>query len=365
MFARLIGADEKDKYNQFVQSSEKCHFLQSYEWGELKKKTGWEPIRVIIEEDDVFVGAIQILKRKLPLMGRSIFYAPRGPVIDYDKEDHLLELMKKLRSIARQHNAVFLKIDPDVPVHNVKIVQMIEKVGFKQQNRGKNFEGVQPRYVFRLDINRSEEEILSSFENKTRYNIRLAERKGVQIISDCTKDHLKIFYDILRVTAERDKYLIRAYSYYEDIWETFVEKGSAKLFMAKFQDRYIAGAISFVFGDKTWYIYGASSNEDRNVMPNYLVQWQMILWAKDNGCKVYDFRGISGDFNPENPLYGLYRFKKGFNGELVEFIGEFDFLFSPAYYRIWNIAEPLYKSLRQKLMKTRKRSNKAADQEEL
>jgi peptidoglycan pentaglycine glycine transferase (the first glycine) len=365
MFARLIGADERENYNEFIRKAEKCHFLQSYEWGELKAKTGWEPIRIIIEEDDHVIGAVQILKRKLPLMGKSIFYAPRGPVLNYDNDEHIRELMKKLKSIARQHNAVFLKIDPDISVANPQYEEMLERFGFKKHSKGKNFEGVQPRFVFRLNIDMAEEDLLASFEAKTRYNIRLAQRKGVEIISDCTKDHLRVFYDILKVTAERDKYMIRAYSYYEDIWEHFIEKGTAKLFMAKYQDQYIAGAISFVFGDKTWYIYGASSNEHRNVMPNYAVQWEMIRWAQENNCKIYDFRGISGDFSPENPLYGLYRFKKGFNGDLVEFIGEFDYLFSPTFYRLWNIAEPLYKSLRQSIMKLRRRNTKAAGQEDL
>ena len=358
MFARLIGADEKEIYNDFVRNASKNHFLQSYEWGELKKKTGWEPIRVIIEKDDKIVGAIQILKRKLPLMGKSIFYAPRGPVLNFNNEEHFRELMKKLKSIAKQHNAVFLKIDPDVAAEESHIENMLAQLGFKGQNRGKNFEGVQPRFVFRLNIDMDEEELLASFESKTRYNIRLAQRKGVEIIRDCTREHLKEFYNILKVTAVRDNYLIRAYSYYEDIWEHFIENGSAKLFMAKYQDQYIAGAISFVFGDKTWYIYGASSNEHRNVMPNYAVQWEMIRWAQENGCKIYDFRGISGDLDPQNPLYGLYRFKKGFNGELVEFIGEFDYLFSPLFYRLWNVAEPMYKSLRQNLLRRKKGSAK-------
>jgi len=366
MFARLIGGHEKELYNNFVNNAEKCHFLQSYEWGELKKKTGWEPIRIIIEDDqDQVAASMQILKRKLPIMGKSIFYAPRGPVLDFNNQNLIKELMKKLKSIARQHNAVFLKIDPDISIEEAHVVNTFEKFGFRQKQKGKNFEGVQPRFVFRLDIDRDEDAILASFESKTRYNIRLAQRKGVEIIKDCDLEHLKIFYDILKVTAERDNYMIRAFSYYEDIWDIFIQKGLAKLFMAKYQDQYIAGAISFVFGDKTWYIYGASSNEHRNVMPNYLVQWEMIRWAKEMGCRIYDFRGVSGDFNPDNPLYGLYRFKKGFNGDLVEFVGEYDYLYSPLFYRLRDIGEPLYKSLRLTLLKVKGKKQKPGRQEEL
>ena len=136
------------------------------------------------------------------------------------------------------------------------------------------------------------------FHSKTRYNIRLADRKGVKIKEDCTKKDLEDFYQILLVTSERDEFLVRNYSYYEQLWDKLVERGLAKLFMAEYNGMPIAGTIAFIFGSKAWYIYGASSNEYRNVMPNYALQWRMIEWAKQNGCTMYDFRGVSGDLIP-------------------------------------------------------------------
>ena len=125
-----------------------------------------------------------------------------------------------------------------------------------------------------------------------------------------------------------------------------MEKDLARLFMAEYDGKYIAGTLAFVFGDKAWYIYGASSNENRNVMPNYALQWAMIEWAKELDCTMYDFRGVSGDTSPDNPLYGLYRFKKGFNGEFTEFIGEFDAIYSPFFYLLWEHVIPAYRKLR-------------------
>jgi lipid II:glycine glycyltransferase (peptidoglycan interpeptide bridge formation enzyme) len=125
--------------------------------------------------------------------------------------------------------------------------------------------------------------------------------------------------------------------------------------MADFEGQPIAGTLAFLFGDKAWYIYGASSNSHRNVMPNYLIQWSMIEWAKSNNCTMYDFRGVSGDLSEDNPLYGLYRFKKGFNGDFTEFIGEFDRPYSKFWYNFWSYAEPAYQKLIRKIIALRKR----------
>jgi lipid II:glycine glycyltransferase (peptidoglycan interpeptide bridge formation enzyme) len=354
MNARVVNQNEIETYNSYIAHAQKNHFLQSWEWGNLKEQTGWSAIRVIAEDRGVIVGALQLLSRKLPILNRTIIYAPRGPIIDNFDIDIMKEIIQATRKIAKETNAIFLRIDPDIRVDDITTVNRLREVGFVHRVQSKNFEGVQPRFVFRLSIEKDLEEIFGKFESKTRYNIRLAEKKGVVIVSECTKDDLATFYNILKVTAVRDRYVIRAYSYYESIWDIFVTTGKAKLFMAEYNGEYIAGALSFILGDKVWYIYGASSNEHRNVMPNYAVQWEMIKWAKSNGCTIYDFRGISGDFNPENPLYGLYRFKKGFNGDLIEFAGEFDLIYSPVYYHLWNNVEPLYKKLRHSIRRLKR-----------
>ncbi|MDK2894294.1 MAG: hypothetical protein PWQ98_419, partial [Moorella sp. (in: firmicutes)] len=150
------------------------------------------------------------------------------------------------------------------------------------------------------------------------------------------------FYEILKETTLRDRFLVRSYSYFETMWREMVERGYAKLFLAYYRGEAIAGTLAFIMGDKAWYLYGASSNRHRNVMPNYLLQWTMILWAREQGCTMYDFRGVPGDLDEKNPLYGLYRFKKGFNGTFTEFIGEYDRVYSPFYYWLWQSVLPLY-----------------------
>lgn len=355
MQARLINEKEKDYFNKFVSSVPKGHILQSYEWGEIKAKTGWQPLRLIIEEGGQPIAACSILKRIIPGIKKAIFYAPRGPVFDIENKKVFSFLLEEIKKLAKEHDAIFLKIDPDVPAQNKAFKELLISQGFRSAEKGEGFEGIQPKYVFRLDIHPDEETLLTNMHNKTRYNIRLAEKKGVKIIDNCKKEDLKDFYKILQETCERDKFLVRSYGYFEDMWHYLVERGYAKLFMAEYEGKYIAGTLAFIFGEKVWYIYGASSNSYRNVMPNYLLQWTMIKWAKENNCTLYDFRGVPGHLTEDNPLYGLFKFKKGFNGEYTEFVGEYDLVYSPFFYWFWHTAEPVYQKGVRKFLAFKKR----------
>lgn len=347
LLTRIATRDEKENYNEFVRNHPKGHFLQTWEWGEVKRGMGWEPLPLLLEEDGEIKGAMLILKRLLPVPGlrRSIFYSPRGPVVKIDEELYCRTLFAGAERIARQHGAIFLKIDPDVPVTNENFRSILQRSGFKKNETGLDFEGVQPAFVFQLDITPPADELLAAMHGKTRYNIKLAQKKGVTIRQATGKEDLPVFYAVLKETAERDRFLIRGYEYFEMIWDQMVENGLGRIFLGEYQGKVIAATLALVLGPKTWYLYGASSNDYRNVMPNYLIQWEMIRWAQQEGCRVYDFRGVSGDIDESNPLYGLYRFKKGFNGELIEFIGDWDVAYSPVLYWGWTRALPWYRRL--------------------
>jgi peptidoglycan pentaglycine glycine transferase (the first glycine) len=347
MEIKIINQEEQSFFNDFMAWGPKGHVLQSYEWGEVKRHTGWQPIRLLVMDEGKPTAGISILKRRLPIpiFNKCIFYAPRGPVADYTDKHTLQFLFSKVKSIAKKHGAILLKIDPDINSPNEEVVKSLRSLGFNLLDSGKDFDGIQPKFVFRLDIKNSLEDIMADFHHKTRYNIRLAGRRGVTVKVGERED-LKAFYEILEETCIRDQFLVRGFDYFETLWDELVEKGLARLFMAEYEGRYIAGTLAFLFGDKVWYMYGASSNQDRNVMPNYALQWAMIKWAKENNCNMYDFRGVSGDLSPDNPLYGLYRFKKGFSGEFTEFIGEFDMPLSPFFYYLWVRFIPAYRKLR-------------------
>jgi lipid II:glycine glycyltransferase (peptidoglycan interpeptide bridge formation enzyme) len=354
---RIIDIKEKDRYNDFVRMHPKGHFLQTWEWGEVKRGMGWQPLPLVLELDGEIRGSLLILKRRLPLPGlnRCIFYAPRGPVVDVASLELCKALFAGAERAARDHNAIFLKIDPDVPTDDQDFINILGQCKFRRNDTGLDFEGVQPAFVFQLDITPEPDKLLENMHGKTRYNIKLAQKKGVSIRKALDKDDLSSFYAILQETAARDHFLIRGYEYFEMIWDQMVQNGLAQIFLAEFQGRVISAALALVLGEKAWYLYGASSNEYRNVMPNYLIQWEMIRWAQEQGCKVYDFRGVSGDLDESNPLYGLYRFKKGFNGDLIEFVGDWDRVYSPVFYFAWTRVLPLYMKIIRGLLKKRER----------
>jgi len=345
---RIIDKNEKDRYNRFVATHPQGHFLQLWEWGLVKRGMGWEELPLILEEDGEIRAAMLILKRALPLPGmkKCIFYSPRGPVVDVESQELCQVLLAGAARVARDHGAIFLKMDPDVDHRQEQFADILSACGLRKNETGLDFEGVQPRFVFRLDISPSETILLENMHQKWRYNIRLASRKGVVIRQAENKEDLRIFYDILLETAQRDKFLIRGYEYFEWIWDHMVLNGYGQIFVAEYEGQAIAATLAMILGEKAWYLYGASSNEHRNVMPNYLIQWEMIRWAKQQGCTMYDFRGVSGDLDENNPLYGLYRFKKGFGGELTEFIGEYDQVYSRFFDWLWIHALPIYLKIR-------------------
>lgn len=339
--SRLLKEEDRAFYDNFCCRHEKGHILQSYAWGEIKGRSNWTPLRLMILADGEPRGAISILKRSVPL-GRCVFYAPRGPVIDIGDGEALDFLLAEVAKLAKEHKAIYLKLDPDVKADRSDWQQMFAKYGFRPAGSGSGFEGVQPRYVFRLDITPDEDALLKNMHQKTRYNIRLAKKKGVTIDDRARREDLPAFYALLKTTATRDKFLIRNYQYFETMYDYLVPRGLGHLFLGYYEGNLVAGTFLFKYGDKAWYIYGASANEYRNVMPNYLIQWEMIRWSQAQGCTMYDFRGVPGHLTEDNPLYGLYKFKKGFNGEYCEFIGEYDLIYAPFFYKMYQTFEPLY-----------------------
>lgn len=322
----LNNAAAVEEYENFNKSCPKGHFAQSVGWGKLKTEWTFEGI-ISRDAEGKIRGIMSVLIRKMPMMPTSVLYAPRGPVCDVHDKETLADLLEGAKALAEKYKGYALKMDTDVKSDDKEYLQIMEELGFTLPKDTKNFEGIQPRYVFRLELNgRTDEELLASFEQKTRYNIRLAIRKGVEVkLAD--QSALHDFYNIMLETGVRDNFVIRTEAYFKRLMDCLGD--SARLYMAYKDGVAIAGTLAIGYGNKVWYLYGASSNAYRNVMPNYLLQYNMIQWAVERGSDIYDFRGVSGDISEDNPLYGLYRFKKGFNGEFTEFCGELNYVFNP------------------------------------
>ncbi|MDQ2798225.1 MAG: peptidoglycan bridge formation glycyltransferase FemA/FemB family protein, partial [Armatimonadota bacterium] len=272
-------------------------------------------------------------------------------------------LLQAIADRAKADKAAFLRIDPLVSEDRTDVTGALREYHFAPGTTGdaQGFGGLQPRCVMQLDLaGRTLDEISASFKPQTRRNIKLArEKHGVEVREDLTREDLKIFHDLYQVTAERDGFRPYSLAYLEGLWDALVPAGFARLFLARYQDQCLSGAICFRIGDKAWYVFGASSNEHRNVMPNYAMQWAMIQWAHREGCRWYDFRGVSprrrqegeaaADLEKEDHLQGLNRFKEGFSPRYVEYIGEYDLVYNKTAYWAFTHGKPMAQKFARKL----------------
>ena len=338
--------DEKTQkeYKEFLEKHERCNFQQSPEWA--KVKSNWINETVLAEsEDGKIIGAVNVLIRKIPIFG-NIMYSSRGPICDIHDISVMKQLTDGIKELAKKYKAIVYKAEPDIESKDEEFRNIVTNLGYKIKDDAKNFrDEIQPRYVFRLDIKgKTEEEIFANFHSKTRYNIRLATKKGV-IIKEGSREDLKEFHKIMVETGARDGFIIRPLSYFEKMYDELAPE-HMKLLLAYYEGQPISGVIPIMYGNKTWYLYGASSNKHRNLMPNYLLQWEMIKMAIARKDDIYDFRGVSGVVDENHPQYGLYRFKKGFGATFTEFIGEIYIPFKPTIYSIYKISEKAFRNLR-------------------
>jgi len=435
-----INSSEIDKFNE---SDRKGHIFQTSYWAELKKD--WKKKFIAgYDNDNNMVITATILLRKAPYINKYMGYIPRSFTCDYNNKKLLIEFTEYLREFAKKNNISFITIDPDIHLkeneealsEGTEIKNFLKSLGYKNTD-SKNFEAIQPNFVFRLplptegnkmDIKKA---VFKKFSSKTRYNIKVAEERGLSVeVYDketLNEDVLDRFHEIMVTTGKRDNFLVRHREYFKDMIDYLYPH--CRLYMVKYsyendfnrlseklnkqeeaktkainkieelkvkldaetdedkksriekklndqdkrlkeaerqiegfkkkisdiepfkgQEIYLSGSIYLYYGNKAWYLYGASENILRDTMPNFAMQWSMICDSIDLGCDVYDFRGVSGDLNPENPLYGLYKFKKGFNGNFVEFIGEFDIVIDNGIYTLYKKAFPQFKKIRNAIM---------------
>lgn len=328
------------EWEETLESFPQAHILQLASWGKLKAHFGWMPFRVGNEK----TGA-QILFRKLPL-NFSIAYIPKGP-LGRDWQT----LWPEVDRLCREQQAIFLQVEPDAFEGSVDLPEPAWLEGFSVEN-----DTIQPRSTSLIDLSLSEEEILSTLKQKTRYNIRLAEKKGVTVR---LSDDLANFHRVSQVTAERDGFFVHSQDYYQKAFDYYSQGGHVALFEARLDSMPLAYLMLFINGQRAWYFYGASDDAYRNLMPAYLLQWEAMRYAKARGATVYDLWGIpdEGEETLEenfmartDGLWSVYRFKRGFNGRVVRSL--------PAYVKVY---KPLLYRLYQAYRKRRKGNSHAGD----
>lgn len=346
----IVPAERRTEWNEMVAACPHGDVLQCWEWGELKARTGWTPYAVGLERAGRLAAGCLLLKRPMP-GGLSLLYAPRGPMVDFGQPDLWPELAAEIRALGRRERAMVVKMDPAIPATPrgagfqpavSGVAEALRTAGFRPATSAEAVGGTQPRQVMKLDLTLSEDELLESFAPKWRYNIRLAERKGVVVSDEVTREDLAEWYEVLKITARRDGFTVRAISYFYDLWDLLIAPGLGRLFLARLEGDIIAGTMAFCLRPQCWYVYGASGNEHRSLMPNHALQWAMMKWAKAQGCSVYDFRGVAPevDGEPQGHLAGLNRFKRGFGAQYVEYLGDYDLVLKPAAYWAFQKALP-------------------------
>ncbi len=311
-------------WEAFLNDHPEAHILQTGAWGELKSRFGWQAERVRAGD----AGAL-VLLRRLPL-GFTLAYVPKGPLGPW-----LRDLLPALDELCLRRRALLLKVEPD-SAETPDLARELRAHGFKPSPHA-----IQPRRTLIVDLHGSEEEVLARMRQKTRYNIRLAARKGVEVHPWAD---LQAFGRLIQQTGARDGFGVHAPDYYRTAYDLFNPGGHCELFVAEYQGQPLAALMLFARGSRAWYFYGASTSQERNRMPTYLLQWEAMRWARRRGCREYDLWGIpdadldvlEANFTQRRDgLWGVYRFKRGFGGRVVRSAGAWDRPYQPALYALY------------------------------
>ena len=331
MEARLLGKSEEARWDKFVYEHPLGNIHQTSAWGQFQEKVAargryWI---VALEDKGKLVGGSMIIRHKMP-RGFSWLYCARGPLLNYASKNiqrQMEEIIKALSPIAKKEKAIFMRIDPasQGPLGSLK--------GFKKSHLG-----FQPEHTIILDITKPEEEILAQMKPKGRYNINLARKKEVTVRK--SKD-TEAFYKILNETTARDKFHGHGKDFYENMIKSLRGDGIsiplAELYLAEFEGKTIAGIIATFYKDTAVYYYGASSNEHREKMAPYLLQWTAIKNAKEKGLKYYDFLGVAPEGAKNHPWAGVTEFKKKFGGYAVAYSPAQEFSFKPLHHLAYKV----------------------------
>jgi lipid II:glycine glycyltransferase (peptidoglycan interpeptide bridge formation enzyme) len=342
------------EWNRFLDAFPDAHLLQTGAWGELKSAFGWEVVRLIVEGTGV-----QLLFRKLPL-GLTFGYAPKAPFdpsrstfgfqqaeFGEHQSRHDKRLWSEVDAVCRKKRAIFLKIEPDASESNEADLDSRQQMPtFGELGLRPSRHSIQPRSTVIVDLRGREADILGRMRPKCRYNIRLAEKKGVTIQHS---EDVSSFHRMLRATGMRDGFSVHSADYVRRAFELFHPIGMADLLFAEYLNKPVAALMVFARGRQAWYLYGASSDAERERMPNYLLQWEAMRWARARGCQDYDLWGVPDENEStleanfqkrHNGLWGVYRFKRGFGGELRRAAQAWDRIYQPLLYAVYRWRAP-------------------------
>jgi lipid II:glycine glycyltransferase (peptidoglycan interpeptide bridge formation enzyme) len=344
MLIRALREEEKDLYNQVV-----SHPLQSWQWGEFRRQTGVKVERIGFFDQGKLHRAIQVTFHPLPLIGKTAGYLPKADAPDEDQ-------LAALKQLGQNHQALFVKLEPNLarPAEFVPIDHSTDPFtvtdNFLTAHDCVSGKPLFTKYTFNLDLTPAEDQLFANLSSKTRYNVNIAIKKGVTIYENTSLEGMEQYLEILAETTQRQGFYAHSPSYFRQMWETLGKSGMLRIFHAVYEDTILVSWIMFVFNGVLYYPYGASRSANRDVMASNLMMWEMIKWGKAQGCKSFDMWGSLGP-NPDekSPWFGFHRFKKGYGGQLQEFLGTYDFVLDFPIYKLFRLADDLrWKLLRLK-----------------
>ncbi|PIS14778.1 peptidoglycan bridge formation protein FemAB [Candidatus Shapirobacteria bacterium CG09_land_8_20_14_0_10_39_12] len=319
-----ISGIEKEKVKDFNQRA--SHPLQSWEWGEFRKLQGHKVVRTGKEKDGQLKEIYQITFHSIPLLPQTVGYLPKSSLLDN-------EIVEKLRQIGKENKAIFIKIEPNIEMQSGKETEL-QKLGLI---KGKP---LFTKFTSVIDLTRPEEEIFSSFKQKTRYNIRLAEKHGIKIQEDNSNEAFENYLNLLFETTSRQGFYAHNKEYHRKQWQILKPAGISHLLTATYQGITLASFLLFSFNGVLYYPYGASTREHKELMAPTLLMWEAIKFGKKLGCKSFDLWGdLEPNPAPNHPYFGFHRFKDGFSPKLLEFMGSYDLVINPTLYQIYKIID--------------------------
>jgi len=330
---------DREQWNAFLTSQPRGHLLQSYEWGELNQYLGGHIYRLGALEDGRLVGAMLLSVAPVPLPAavRGVhfnwLYSVRGPTVERPDSPAFTALITYAHKVARGEHAVVLRVEPNIADDDPNMdvwLAAYHKLGFHS-----NPISVHGRRSWVLDITPPAEKLLADCKMTWRQNIRAAERKGVTVREAISDEDFDKYYELLTVTSERDAFFIHSKEYHKEILRHFASKGDAVLFLAEHEGEALAAKVLIRFGDWCWDMFGASSNNKRNLKATYLLQYRCFLWAKSRGCHYFDFRTIPEILEPGEEMWGVYEYKKGFGGFSRLNMPTQDYVYRPFIHSIW------------------------------
>lgn len=324
MIVREVTEKEKGSYNKLVN-----HVVQSWEWGEFRKSTGLDLVRLGHFSGNRMVKAYQLTFHPVPVFGQTIGYFPKGPMPDN-------YMARALTDLGKRKNAAYVKIEPNITVNeqpNAK--DQLKKLGLLESNKS-----LFTKYNFIIDLSQTKEALMASFSQKTRYNIGVAQRKDVEVYESQEDIDFEIYLKLYFDTTSRQKYFGHTPDYHKKIWATLKPANMCRLLIAKYEDKPLVAWMLFNFGDTLYYPYGGSSKEHREVMASNLVCFEAIALGKKMGLLHFDMWGALGpEATDADPWFGFHKFKAGYGPTSVEYIGTYDLIIKNSFYKTLNIAD--------------------------